>query len=177
MKKAPVRSGISAWGVLGFIGELATRLDSGHKTLRRIAPKAAVLHEIITLGTFLVGGIAQTLAALEEAADILIEVAPSVADVKVGFESDFSIWSAFRDDAAHVADRTFREPVDDRHDALLDARSGETLVIGYNFSSDTIETGTSSLCVESAIARALAFYDRATLRVNEETRRGQIPRP
>ena len=181
-KKGKPKKIATAWGVLAAIGDLATRLSSAHKALRKMGDRPSVpLFESITVGSFVVGGMAMALSAMEEALDLLQEVAPCIGDVKRPFSIELGEWRLFRDDASHIMDRTFREPLKSRgdHDSYVyDAEFGDgTLVVGYDFADDALITGNHKLPLGSSVERAMEIYGFVSQIVNDETRKGNIPMP
>lgn len=170
----------TAWAVLSTIGDLATRLSSGHKALRKMRPSPPIF-EALTVGSFVVGGMAMALSAIEEAVVLLEEVAPCVNGIHARYKADFDEWRRFRDDAAHIVDRTFRRSVSGRNDhdsSIIDPQFGSgTLVVGYDAASDLLVTGTHALKLGEAVQQALNVYGCVSQIVNEETHKGNIPSP
>lgn len=115
----------------------------------------------------------------------LQELAPCVGDIKARFAAGLQAWSTFRDDAAHIIDRTLREPIvwgpKGDNQAALNASTWDweegTLVVGYDSANDRVVTGTSSLDLGKAIERASEIYGLVSTRVNEETLIGNIEAP
>jgi len=144
-----------------------------------------LLFENFALGTFLIQGLVISLNGVNEALTILQEIAPCVGDLRGQFESDLQHWSNFRDDAAHIIDRTLRAPVARGarldNDAALDANTWDwedgTLVVGYDSVNDRIITGSVTLDLSKAIKRASEIYGLVSQRVNEETHKGNIDAP
>lgn len=184
-KKGALRASATPWQIVGIIGDLVTRLNSGYKVLKKSAvqPLEPPVYEQITVGTFVVGGIATSLSWIEEAVEALEEAAPPVRGIAKRYEAQFEEWRTFRDDAAHVVDRTLREPVkrrnvDDHDSAVTDPEYGRgTLVIGYDHTRDVLVTGTHELALDKAIETAGEIYDVASREVNEQTQLGNIARP
>lgn len=170
----------TAWAVLASIHELATTLSSGHKALRKMRISPPVF-EALAVGTFVAGGIAMALSAVEEAVVLLEEVAPCVGNIRGRYVSDFEVWRRFRDDAAHIVDRTFREGVRRRNDhdsSIIDPQFGSgTLVVGYDHENDMLVTGTHTLRLGSAVQQALNIYAHVSQVISEETHKGNIPAP
>lgn len=176
----PIRSDVDAWDVAGFIGGLATMIDSGYKALRKQVGLLQIYEDSV-VGTFIANGLVQFLYFQGEALDLLVEIAPSVADVNTLYSADVGVWRKFRDDAAHVVDRTFRVSPG-RHDAVYsDPKFGPgTLVLGYNYGKDQILTGddpSAVLNLGKAVRKAPELSGAVSRRLSEETQKGTVPKP
>jgi hypothetical protein len=131
------------------------------------------------VGTCVVAGIVQYLAMFREALIILEEIAPSLKDTREHFKLDLTTWSRFRDDAAHVPDRSFREPLSWTHDAKYSDQLGPGAnVLAYELENDTVTTGHGhQMVLGQAITRAGELIQRLDERIRQDHVSGLLPPP
>lgn len=121
----------------------------------------------------------QYLATFQEALIILEELAPTLTDVRANFSEDMKMWTRFRDDAAHVADRTFRLPLRSAHDAAVQDEFGPgASILVYDISTDNVTTGAgSSMVLVDALKRIDELVECLGSRLAQDNAKGLIARP
>lgn len=179
MHNRKLKENVHVGGVWGSLAILRNILRSGHATLRRPTKAKPKQRDIVTR-YFVLQGIVIALGHMIEGARLLVKIEPSLASVVAPFENDFETWKRFRDDAAHVVDRTHYESLRSQNDALinLDEYGYDTDVLRYDDKNDLICTGLSdSLNPGDAIERAdqLLLALAATIAIGY--RNGSIPPP
>jgi hypothetical protein len=90
-----------------------------------------------------VGSLAQTVSAVKEALDALREMEPGlILTFPAGSDETFELWKRLRDDAAHAADRIFRQSTK-RNVAVYRDADGFTKmdVINVDYSTGDVRTG------------------------------------
>jgi hypothetical protein len=175
MKPSPLRSEVGAWSALAIMPMFLASMDEGHARIRKPG-------ESPTIQTLLIASVVQLLAMMKETVDIMLEVAPCLADTVAPFASEFARWTRYRDDAAHIPDRLLRVPAKGRNDARsTDAKFGNgTTVLAYDPNTDSVLTGedsTQALRLGDAIRRAHALYAACDADITRLTRNGVIPKP
>ena len=180
MKKRPVRETTHAWSVLYTFAHLYFILNLGYEVLREKKLTAEATNRERVILYFVLHGIVESLAQVEEAINILAEIEPSLSDVRNPFEEDFALWRRFRDDAAHIADRTHRVSLPGQNDARIreDQYGYDADTLGYDYDTDTVYTGTAhSMPLRDAIEKAKAVMFHADQRIQDAASKGLIRPP
>jgi len=148
----PVRGEPNPASVLRFMDHLVDRAETSHQYLRETKSLPPFIK------TALVSHIVQMLAALEEALDVLSEMLRRKIETRKTFRKDLKVWEEFRDDAAHVVSRMFREPSGRRHQAAyIRGTELEYAVLRYSDRDDSVSTGAEggvSICIGDALRNA-----------------------
>ncbi len=149
------RDAAHAGAVWTSLARLRNILQYGYAALRR-PTKAKPKQREIVIRYFILHGLVTALGQVREAVQLLIEVQPSLRPVIGPYEGDLALWKQFRDDAAHVVDRTHRVSSPLQNDAVidLDKYGYDTDVLKYEEDTDTVRTGLNdALILGSAIGR------------------------
>lgn len=136
MKLRPVRSDMDAWSVLRFMDDIVERASICRDYIHSQTKPPEI-------NTALVSAIVQLLASLRESLAVLEELCSETEKVGTSFANDLKLWTSFRHDAAHFADRLFRESAPGLNEAAIigGPRGTAYMVLGYVAGSDEVATG------------------------------------
>lgn len=118
-------------GVWTSLARLRNIVHYGYAELRR-PTKAKPKQREIVVRYFVLHGIVLALGQVKEALHLLIELEPSLNVVVEPYAVDVPLWKRFRDDAAHIIDRTHRLSSPVQNDAVID-------VDAYGYDADVLK--------------------------------------
>jgi hypothetical protein len=170
MAQRRLRENAHAGGVWTSLARLRNILRYGHAALRR-PTKARPKQREVVRRYLVLHGLITTLGHVREAADLLVKAQPSLRSVMKAFEKDFTLWTKFRNDAAHVVERTHYESLPSQNEAIIDMDQYgyDTDVLKYEEDTDTVRTGLNDeMCLGAAIDRA----EELTLAMGEAISKG-----
>jgi hypothetical protein len=147
--KREIRETAHAGGMVHTLVHLHHVITYGYDGLRRLTGKGKMKRRERVVGYHLVHGILISLGQVREALSILVELESSLRDAFAPFEEDLVRWTLFRDDAAHLIDRTHRVSLPGQHDARIgeDEYGYDTDLLPYDYGSDTVRTGADNTMV------------------------------
>jgi hypothetical protein len=151
-----IRDAAHAGGIADAFRHLRHVMVYGYEALRRPS-KAKPKQREVVVRYFILHGIVTALGQVRETLNLLTEVEPSLKSVVAPFEPDLKLWTRFRDDAAHIVDRTHRTPMPNDNDAVVgsDQYGYDSDVLAYDEAADIVRTGlTHTMVLRSAIQRA-----------------------
>jgi hypothetical protein len=156
MANRDVRDTAHAGGIFHALIHLDHVLHHGYQALRKIRSKPRIKKRERVVAYFVLHGILIALGQLREALNLLTELEPSLRDVIADFEEDLVLWTSFRDDAAHIVDRTHRASRPVQNDAVINQYEYgyDTDVLAYDYESDIVRTGLSdTMALRPAIGK------------------------
>ncbi|HLI96991.1 MAG TPA: hypothetical protein VKT72_13050 [Candidatus Baltobacteraceae bacterium] len=86
-------------------------------------------------------GLLILLAGQKEALEVASDMDSSLAPLKVQYAAVLNDWASFRHDAAHAAERIFRQLPNRNNVNDPQTRSGDTVVIAYDWKTEIVRTG------------------------------------
>lgn len=180
MTNRPVRDTASPWGLIHSFVHLNHVVTHGSNALREHAAKRETTEQERVVGYFIVHGLVEALGHVREALRLLVEVAPCLSGIDEPFSDDLNLWTRFRDDAAHMIDRTHRVSNPGQNDATIGATEYgyDTDTLGYDRESDEIRTGaTDRLPLAAAVQRTYEILVTVDEKISEAGKAGLIPPP
>lgn len=151
MAARKVRKNAHAGGIWTSLARLRNILRYGHAALRRPTKAKPKQREVVTRYLVL-QGLITTFGHVREAVNLLVEVQPSLGPVIKPYKKDLQLWAKFRNDAAHVVERTHYESLPSQNDAVIDMDQYgyDTDVLKYEEDTDTVRTGLNDAMVLGA---------------------------
>jgi len=159
-KRAP-RPTTHPWAVLQSLGVLIHLIHEGYGALRDNPQDETASNRERAVTYFILHGVVEALGQIREALTLLEEVRPSFAGLAASFEKDLDTWTLFRDDSAHVIDRTHRVSLRNQNNAVIreDENGYDTDTLTYDWETDTVRTGISgSLLLGAAVSTSQRIF-------------------
>jgi hypothetical protein len=149
----------------------------GYDGLRRLTGKSKLKRRERAVVYQLICGILISLGHVRETLGILVELEPSLRDAFALFEEDLVRWTLFRDDAAHLIDRTHRVSLPGQHDARIreDEYGYDTDLLAYDYEPDTVRTGAdNTMVLKSQVDKVYEILTVALERTSDGNRAGTV---
>lgn len=168
------------WAVLHSFGVLYRLLDEGYRVLRDCPHTEAATDRERATSYFILHGIVEALGQAREALTLLADMEPCLGDLSAAYKDDLDRWTKFRDDTAHVIDRTHRVSRENQNNSVIreDEYGYDADTVTYDWDDDRVNTGISdSMLLRPAIDKFAEIFTYARRRVQEEHRSGRIKPP
>lgn len=180
MAKRPPRPTTHPWAVLQSLDVLVHLIYEGYLALREQPHTEAATNRERTITYFLLHGVVEALGQIREAFALLAEIEPCFDGLSGPFQEDLERWTAFRDDAAHVIDRTHRMSLPKQNNAVIreDDYGYDTDTVTYDWDTDTVRTGLSNaMLLGSAVAISRQVFLLARQSIMSAFQNGDIAPP
>ncbi len=149
MSNPAPRQGNSANRVVRFMMDQQAQLEHARVYLANPAN-----HVKDRCPTIVLTGLLVALAGQAEAIGVACDIEPLLKPIKTAFDGDFEQWISFRHDAAHAAERIFRE-LPAKRNVNDPQTSNATVVCNYEWKTETVRTGDgSTMYLPDAIRRS-----------------------
>jgi hypothetical protein len=155
-----------AGGIFLALVHLHHVLNHGYDVLKRLKRKAKPRRRERVEAYLVLHCMLHSLGHVRETVNLLILAESSLEDVFVPFKDDLALWARFRNDAAHLIERTHTVPSRGQNDPVIaqEQYGYDTDVLGYDDTTDTIRTGrTDTMVLRAAIDKVevimVAAYD------------------
>ena len=180
MSRRPVRRTAHPWGVIHGLVHLHHVINEGYAALRDSphTEEATKRERVVTY--FILHGIVESLGQVREALVLLGDMAECLADIETHFQEDLDEWTNFRDDSAHIIDRTHRVSRPNDNDAVLQENElgYDTDTLAYNWDTDEVRTGVShKMVLRPAVEKVEVILRYTNQRIGEALARGKIQPP
>lgn len=178
MARRKLRDTAHAGGIFHALVHLHHVLNHGHDVLKRLKRKANPKRRERVEAYLVLHGILVSLGLVRETVNLLIRAEPSLEVVFAPFKDDLMLWARFRNDAAHLVERTHTVSSRDQNENDPVIKQGpygyDADVLGYDEQTDTIRTGLSdTMILRSAIDRVevimVAVHEAITAGYNAKT--------
>ena len=180
MTRNPARRASHPWAVLQSLGVLCRLIHEGYSALRDCPHTEAATDRERVVTYFILHGVVEALGQIREALTLLVEIEPSFDGLAASFEEDLDKWTAFRDDSAHVVDRTHRVSLGKQNDAVIreDEHGYDADTVTYDWDTDIVRTGVShALPLGPAVSTSGRLYLLVRHRIMAAFQNGDIAPP